>query len=155
MRRSQVSIISVHLEIDLLSVRSKLRTAESGHVNPIALIVASSPVSSSRIRSIVFLLFASSILAVSRMVACPVMRCGREPSLRLRDRGDEDRASSSAERDRVAQALQRDPDLSSAEKCRRVAPRMSFTTCSAGFLALEDLGLIFVPSVLRSNQNPL
>ena len=33
--------------------------------------------------------------------------------------------------------------LSSAEKCRRVARRMSFTTCSAGFLALEDFGLIF------------
>src|SRR5690606_29535584 len=36
--------------------------------------------------------------------------------------------------------------LSSAEKCRRVARRMSFTTCSAGFLALEDLGFILVPS---------
>jgi hypothetical protein len=36
--------------------------------------------------------------------------------------------------------------LSSAEKCRQVARRMSFITCSAGFLALEDLGLILVPS---------
>jgi hypothetical protein len=48
--------------------------------------------------------------------------------------------------------------LSSAEKCRRVARRMSFTTCSAGALAgdfaLQDLGLIFVPSSLRRNPNP-
>ena len=44
--------------------------------------------------------------------------------------------------------------LSSAEKCRRVVPRMSFTTCSAGFLGLEDLGLIFVPSSLRRDPNP-
>jgi hypothetical protein len=29
--------------------------------------------------------------------------------------------------------------LSSAEKCRRVARRMSFTTCSAGALAGTDL----------------
>src|SRR5665213_3673125 len=36
--------------------------------------------------------------------------------------------------------------LSSAEKCRRLERRMSFTTCSAGFLAFEDLGLILVPS---------
>ena len=39
------------------------------------------------------------------------------------------------------------------EKCRRVARRISFTTCSAGRLAgnfdLERLGLIFVPSSLR------
>lgn len=31
---------------------------------------------------------------------------------------------------------------------RGVARRMSFTTCSAGFLALESLGLIFIPSSL-------
>ncbi|MGI8706547.1 MAG: hypothetical protein ACR2JJ_12305 [Sphingomicrobium sp.] len=37
---------------------------------------------------------------------------------------------------------------------RRVARRMSFTTCSAGFLALEDLALIFVPSSLRREPNP-
>src|SRR5690606_16475062 len=42
--------------------------------------------------------------------------------------------------------------LSSAEKCRRVARRMSFTTCSAGAFTdffKEDLGFIFVPSSLR------
>ena len=48
--------------------------------------------------------------------------------------------------------------LSSAEKCRRVLRRMSFTTCSAGALdrdfALEDLGFIFVPSSLRRSPNP-
>ena len=42
----------------------------------------------------------------------------------------------------------------SAEKCRRVPRRMSFTTCSAGFLAIEDLALIFVPSSLRREPNP-
>src|SRR5665213_2907635 len=35
--------------------------------------------------------------------------------------------------------------LSSAEKCRRVARRMSLITCSAGFLAVVDLRVIFVP----------
>ncbi len=43
--------------------------------------------------------------------------------------------------------------LSSAEKCRRVRRRMSLTTCSAGFLDLEDLGFIFVPSSLRRSPN--
>ena len=36
-----------------------------------------------------------------------------------------------------------------AEKCRRIARRVSFTTCSAGFLATEDLRRIFFPSSLR------
>src|SRR6478736_3463215 len=36
--------------------------------------------------------------------------------------------------------------LSSAEKCRRVARRISFKTCSAGFLAFDDLVGILVPS---------
>ena len=51
--------------------------------------------------------------------------------------------------------------LSSAEKCRRVARRMSFTTASAGFLVglvadfgLEGLGLIFVPYVTATRPNP-
>ena len=44
--------------------------------------------------------------------------------------------------------------LSSAEKCRRVLRRMSFTTCSAGNLDLEDLDFIFVPSSLRRSPNP-
>ena len=44
--------------------------------------------------------------------------------------------------------------LSSAEKCRRVLRRMSFTTCSAGILDFEDLGFIFVPSSLRRSPNP-
>ena len=44
--------------------------------------------------------------------------------------------------------------LLSAEKCRRVLRRMSFTTYSAGFLALECFGLIFVPSSLRRDPNP-
>src|SRR5690606_41235776 len=44
--------------------------------------------------------------------------------------------------------------LSSAEKCRRVLRRMSFTTCPAGFLDLEDLGFIFVPLSLRRSPNP-
>src|SRR6185295_3611791 len=35
--------------------------------------------------------------------------------------------------------------LSSAEKCRRVARRMSFTTCSAGSLTGPDFCLIFAP----------
>src|SRR3546814_2912063 len=47
--------------------------------------------------------------------------------------------------------------LSSAEKCRRVARRMSFTTRSAGALGgdffKEDLGFIFVPSSLRSEEH--
>jgi hypothetical protein len=43
--------------------------------------------------------------------------------------------------------------LSSAEKCRRVARRISFTTCSVGFLAIGDLALIFVPSSLRREPN--
>jgi hypothetical protein len=36
--------------------------------------------------------------------------------------------------------------LSSAEKCRRVARRMVFTTCSTGSLAGLDFRLIFAPS---------
>ena len=40
------------------------------------------------------------------------------------------------------------------EKVRRGESRVSFTTCSAGFLALEDLALIFVPSSLRRDPNP-
>src|SRR6516165_5962404 len=36
--------------------------------------------------------------------------------------------------------------LSSAEKCRRVARRMSFTTCSAGAFVGPDFCLIFAPS---------
>ena len=36
--------------------------------------------------------------------------------------------------------------LSSTEKCRRVARLMFFITCSSGFLALEYLGLVLVPS---------
>src|SRR4029078_6169227 len=36
--------------------------------------------------------------------------------------------------------------FSSAEKCRRVARRISFTTCSAGALAGPDFCLIFAPS---------
>src|SRR5919106_4623721 len=35
--------------------------------------------------------------------------------------------------------------LSAAEKCRRVARRISFTTCSAGPLAGADFCLIFAP----------
>src|SRR6516225_6921695 len=51
--------------------------------------------------------------------------------------------------------------LSSAEKCRRVARRMSFTTCSAGALAGPDFSLIFAPSkgydepeILPSSTHP-
>jgi hypothetical protein len=48
--------------------------------------------------------------------------------------------------------------LSSAEKCQRVARRMSLTTVSADALArdfaLRDFGFIFVPSSLRRSQNP-
>src|SRR3970040_1042771 len=36
--------------------------------------------------------------------------------------------------------------LSSAEKCRRVARRISFMTCSAGALTGTDFCLIFAPS---------
>jgi len=36
--------------------------------------------------------------------------------------------------------------LSSAEKWRRVVWRMSFKTCSAGFLVFEDLAVILVRS---------
>src|SRR5215469_13965457 len=52
--------------------------------------------------------------------------------------------------------------FSSAEKCRRVARRMSFTTCSAGALADPDFCLIFAPSkgydepeVLPSSTHPV
>src|SRR4051812_11023038 len=48
--------------------------------------------------------------------------------------------------------------LSSAAKCRRVARRMSFTTCSAGALSGPDFCFIFAPDgyddpeILRSRK---
>src|SRR5271169_2628755 len=42
--------------------------------------------------------------------------------------------------------------LSSAEKCRRVARRMSFTTASAGSCAGPDFRLIFAPSKATMSQ---
>jgi hypothetical protein len=52
----------------------------------------------------------------------------------------------------AAQAIQHDPELSSAEKCRRVARRMSLVTCSAGFLVVVDLWVIFVCQRRSKNQ---
>ena len=52
----------------------------------------------------------------------------------------------------AAQALQRD---SSAEKCRRVARRMSFTTFSADSFTGPDFCLIFAPSRATMNQKIL
>ena len=52
----------------------------------------------------------------------------------------------------AAQAIQHDPELSSAEKCRRVARRMSLITCSAGFLAVVDLRVILVCQRRSKNQ---
>ena len=46
----------------------------------------------------------------------------------------------------AAQAIQHDTDLLFSRKCRRVARRMSLTTCSAGSLAGLDFCLIFAPS---------
>lgn len=47
----------------------------------------------------------------------------------------------------------RSKKLASAEECRRVARRVSFTTSSASFFALDDLGPIFVPSSRRRDLN--
>ncbi len=46
----------------------------------------------------------------------------------------------------AAQPFQDDADLVFGRKCRRVARRMSFTTCSAGSFAGTDFCFIFAPS---------
>ena len=46
----------------------------------------------------------------------------------------------------TAQAVQHDPDLVFSREMSAVARRISFNTCSAGFLPLEDLVAILVPS---------
>src|SRR5215475_7859296 len=43
--------------------------------------------------------------------------------------------------------------FSSAENCRRVARRISLTTCSAGFFTGPDFCPIFAPSMATMGQN--
>lgn len=53
----------------------------------------------------------------------------------------------------AAQSFQRDAGvLSSAEKCRRVARRMVFSTCVAGSFTGPDFCLIFAPRKATMSQ---